>query len=289
MGKKRSLATAVMAVGAAAGAHAAAVTVSQTVQLGALLQGESQTLQFDFGAALAAQGLDATQALSGHLVVYGMSDGSFGAGVAQDYGAYEQTGSRDYFTYVVTGYAFGGCSYSSWGGGRCYYYPVYAPVASTDRDFGRSRDILHQDSVADALRVSAGGSSTEASVGLSAVQDPYGAWVYETMESRYPGGYDRYYNRERNAYEGHFGEFEALLGLDAQALADFRMDALLDVGFLGTLGRFSDLTVTLNVQIDDGPATGHNVPEPGTLALVAAGLAGAAAVRRRQRGAKATA
>lgn len=280
MGTKTSLATAVMAVGAAAGVQAAAVTVSQTVSLGSLLQGDSRALQFDFGSSLG--GLDAANVLSGELVVYGISDASYGTGVGQEYGGYEQIGSRSYITYVFAGYAFGGCRYYTWSS-SCWYYSVYSPVNATDVDYGRSRDVLHQDSVIDALRIGAGGSESDASVQAQArTYGDYGNWQLTSTVSRYPNGYDRYYDRERDAYEGYFGELSATLALDAAALSDFGQDAVLGVSFLGLAGQFSELSATLTLRIDDA-STGGSVPEPGTLLLAGAALAATAASRRRRR------
>lgn len=259
-----------LAVGSALAAQAAPVSVSQTLTLGQVLNGGSASFQFDVNAALAAQGAAGGTALSGTLIVYGISDASYNSTTGPVFGAYETVASYGY-----TYYAYGGCYYSWWGSGSCYYYPVY--VSTTEQV--RNGDVIHRDTVADTMKVSAGQTSASDVVDQWITSATgYGGRYYEGQS--YNGYNTTYlYNRQRNVYEALQGELQANLGLDAAALADLQGDGVLSFDVAATAGQFRLLSATLNLEMEQ-----RGLPEPGTLALVAtAVLTGASFTRRRRK------
>jgi hypothetical protein len=260
-----------LAVGSALAAQAAPVLVSETVNLGQVLNGATGQFHFDVSAALAQRGLSAGSALSGSLIVYGVSDASYGAAAPLGFGAYQNIGYSSYVAYYS-----GGCYYSRWGGGYCWSYPVYG----SNTDMGRSQDVLHRDAVADTMAVSVGAvQGTDTVDQNSGGTGNYGGWSYEGQT----GGYNntRYYNRQRDVYEALHGDLNVEVGLDALALADLKDDSVLSFDVAAAVGQFRVLSATLNLQVDDAPT---GLPEPGSLALLAtAAVTGAAFTRRRRK------
>lgn len=262
-----------LAIGSAIAAQASPVLVSETVSLGQVLNGNSSNFQFDLSAALASRGLSAGGALSGSLVVYGVSDASYNSVSGPVFGNYQ---SANYSTFIA--YYSGSCYYSWWGGSSCYYYPVYG----SQTDMLRSGDVMHQDTVADTMAVHTGGSQATDTVDqwISSATG-YGGWNYEGQYNNGGYNYTTYYDRQRDVYQALQGSLEVDLGLDALALGDLKSDGVLNFDVAASVGQFRLLSATLNVQVDD--AAGR-LPEPGSLALVAtAVLTGASFTRRRRR------
>lgn len=261
-----------LAVGSALAAQASPVTVSQTMTLGQVLNGNSASFQFDVNAALAAQGVAGGTALSGTLVVYGISDASYNSTTGPVFGNYETISSYGY-----TYYAYGGCYYSWWGGSSCYYYPVYA----TYTEQLRSGDVQHRDTVADKMTVAAGNATASDVVDQWITSSTgYGGNNYEGQYSN-GNGYTTYYNRQRDVYEALQGELQTSLGLDMAALADLQGDGVLSFNVGASVGQFRVLSASLNLLVEE-PQRG--LPEPGTVALVgAAALTGACFTRRRRK------
>ena len=263
-----------LAVGSALAAQAAPVLVSESVNLGQVLNGSSGQFHFDVSAALAQRGLSAGGTLSGSLVVYGVSDASYGAADPLGFGAYQNIGYSSYIAYYS-----GGCYYSRWGGGYCWSYPVYG----SNTDMGRSQDVLHRDAVAATMAVSVGAAQGSDTVDhTSGSAGNYGGWSYEGQTNN---GYNatRYYNRQRDVYEALHGDLNVEVGLDALALADLKDDSVLSFDVAAAVGQFRVMSATLNLLVDDAPA---GLPEPGSLALLAtAAVTGAAFTRRRRKSA----
>ena len=235
-------------------------------------------------------------------MVYGISDASYGTGQAGNYSAYELTGSSSINYLAYTGGGYSSCYYySSWSGGRsCYYVPAsYTPATNTTNELLRSRDISFQDTVADTLNAVMGGSQASGTVGNGAsINTDYTNRTLDDQTVSY-NGYNRttstYYSRERNVYEGRYGRTETALDMDQTALRDIIIDGILDARVSASTGQFSLVSATLSVDVLNPPppavlqftvasgAAPANVPEPGALALAAAGLAAAAAASRRRR------
>ncbi|WP_457424947.1 PEP-CTERM sorting domain-containing protein [Roseateles sp. P5_E7] len=260
-----------LAVGSALAAQAAPVTVSQTMTLGQVLNGNSANFQFNVNSALASQGVAGGTALSGTLVVYGISDASYNSSTGAVFGNYETIYSGGY-----TYYAYGGCYYSWWGGSSCYYYPVYASYTEQLR----SGDVTHRDTVADTMTVSAGNATASDVVDQWITSSTgYGGYNYEGQYST-GNGYTTLYNRQRDVYEALQGDLQTSLALDLAGLADVQGDGVLSFSVGASAGQFRVLSATLNLVVEER----RGLPEPGTLVLVgAAALTGASFTRRRRK------
>ncbi|MDG0831339.1 PEP-CTERM sorting domain-containing protein [Roseateles saccharophilus] len=280
------LAGALVAAGAAAGVSAAPVTVSQTLNLGQLLNGGGTGLHFDLGSTLSGQNLESQQVLSGSLQVYGVSDASYGSGVTQ-YGSYmleSQTNFTAFYQYGGGGY-FVCTSYSWWSGGCSggYYVPAYYyPVQGTNRTFLRSDNVLYSDNTVDTMSVHAGNTTqtgSDSSVSNSATA--YGPQVFAGQSGNGMYGTDTYYDQSRNVYHSVSGALSVDMTLDSLALASFATAGTLDASVFAQTGQFRLDQAVLTLQVDDTPS--GRLPEPATLALTATAALGLAAARRRRR------
>lgn len=303
MTSKTSINLALVAAGAIASVPtmAAPVTISESFTLNALLQnGGASQLNFDIGGFLTAQGLSAGRVVSGEMVVHGFSEASYGEAAAGAYSGYQQTGSSSHYA-TRTQYAYvpgytQGYSYScrsTWGYTTCYgsyWVPGYSYGYQVGYTIGdtletRYRDIMHIDSVADQMKVTAGNSSaTDTADTHSNSVGAYGNANYEGQICRYYDGagncsYAYEYNRERDTYDAVFGALDTSLSLDLIALQDLRNDGLLGVGFSALAGQFNLQSINFTLQVEPG----SDVPEPASLLLAGAALAGAAAATRRRR------
>ena len=276
---------------------AAPVTISESFSLSGLLQnGGASQLNFDIGSFLSAQGLSAGRVVSGQMVVHGFSEASYGEAAAGAYSGYEQTGSSSHnasYTQYVPGY-YVGYSYScgsSWSYRTCYgsyFVPGYSyQVGYTINDTveTRYRDIMHNDAVADQMTVSAGNSSATATANThSSSVGAFGNANYERTVCRsYDGAgncsYAYQYNRERDTYDAVFGALETSLNLDLIALQDLRNDGLLGVSLSAPKGQFNLQSINFTLLVDPSNA----VPEPASVLLTGAALAGAVLATRRRR------
>jgi len=257
-----------LALGSAIAAQGSPVLVSQTVNLGQVLNGGASNFQFDVSAALAQAGVSGGNTLSGSLIVYGVSDAAYGS-TSMTSGSYQQLSYSSYIAYY-----YGGCYYSSWGGGYCSYYPVYGSTNQVGRDV----DMVHRDTVADTMRVTAGGTqASDTADQTSSSATGFGGWSYEGQT----GGLNNtiYYNRQRDVYEAVYGDLSVNVGLDSTALADLNQDSVLGFNVAATAGQFRVLSATLNLQVE-----ANSVPEPAGIALLAtAAVTGAAFTRRRRK------
>jgi len=269
-------------------ASAAPVTFTQTVSLGAVLDGTATTLNFDVGSFLAGSGYSAGDVVGGDISVFGFSDASYGAAQASPYSGYQQTGSPAHTAYYSY-YVGGGSSCSWW---SCYYYPgYYVSGAYTiyDVEETRYRDINHIDAVADELRISAGAASATGQVSntTSSVGGYGGAW-YDGNYCRYVDGngncsWDYRYSRERDVYQAIAGNLQSSLSFDAVALGDIAADGLLAIGMEASRGHVTLNSLTVNLQVERSAAAAVTVPEPAGLALTGVALAAALVAGRRRR------
>lgn len=280
------LAGALVAAGTAAGVSAAPVTVSQTLNLGQLLSGGGTTLHFDLGSTLSSQNLESQQVISGSLLVYGVSDASYGTGATQ-YGSYmleSQTNFTAFYQYGGGGYFV--CTSYSWWSGNCtggYYVPAqYYPVQGTNRTFLRSNDVVYSDNTVDTMSVQAGGTTqTGSDSTVSDSATAYGPQVFAGQYANGQYGTDTYYDQSRNVYHAISGALSVDLALDNLALSSFATSGVLDASVFAQAGQFRLDQAVLTLQVDDTPS--GRLPEPATLALTATAALGLAAARRRRK------
>jgi hypothetical protein len=278
MAKKLTAALALAGVSAAT--SATPITVSETVSLSQFMSnGGSTTISFNLGSQLAAGGQSAGGILSGDLVVFGYSDAQYTATAADPYSGYAVTNSYNHGVSVPYTY-YHYCSSWSWscdsGPFTGYYY-----ASVTDYEYTRTRDVHHIDQTADTMSIAAGGSSASGSVS----DHTYGVGGSTTRSDgtggSYQGGYAYYYSRDRDVYEAIAGQVQATLHLDALALTDLKADGLMSASVSALLGSFHLTSAQLTVLSET--VTSSDVPEPGTLALLAAAAVGGAAARRRRK------
>ena len=277
-----------VAAGAIASVPATAgpVTVSQTVSLNTLMQGNSSTLDFNLNAFLASEGFNATEVVGGSVSVFGFSEASYGAAqYGSDYNtsSYASGAHTGYYAYYVQGYQ--SCGW--WGG--CYYsggYTAWAAYSITDYTQRSDRDISHVDAVADQLKLSVGSSSSTATASTtSSSATPFGGDIYDGNFSSncYNGNcsYTNVYHRERDVYSAIYGNLQTSLTLDAGALLDLTSDGILGVGFAAPVGQFRlnavsfDLVVQHQMAQTKNSLLANQVPEPPSLPLTIVAFAAA--------------
>ncbi|MBQ5965730.1 PEP-CTERM sorting domain-containing protein [Massilia sp. ZL223] len=282
--------TAALALAGAASVQAAPITTTQTISLGELLtSGQSANISFNLNSQLAQLGRGAQDILEADLIVYGYSDAQYNQNNAMPYSGYENMGTSShtvYVPYTYTYYVGNGCYYTWLGSRRCESYsPVtgtaYYSFNVTDTSSVRSRDIAHRDTVADTMLVDvAGQQGSDSASTTSNSAGSYGAPVYERTDGSYQNGYLYRYVRERDTYEAISGALEVAFHLNADALKSLTSDGILEALVSAPLGQFRLQTASLTYVTGD-PSS--EVPEPGTLGLMAAAALGAAAVRRRNK------
>jgi len=283
--------TAALALAGAASVQAAPITTTQTISLSELLSsGNSANISFNLNSQLAAIGRGSQDILSADLVVYGYSDAQYNQTTPSPYSGYETTGTSNrtaYGSYTYPYYVSSYCHYTWSDGYHCHgdsytaWSTTYYSYNVSDATTVRSRDIAHRDTVADQMTVDVAGqlgSDTASSVTTSA--NPYNTPVYERTEGSYGSGYIYRYVRERDTYEAIQGALEVALTLNADALASLTSDGILEALISAPIGQFRLETASLSFVTGD-PA--REVPEPGTLGLMAAAALGGAALRRRKK------
>ncbi|MBT9503081.1 MAG: PEP-CTERM sorting domain-containing protein [Burkholderiaceae bacterium] len=270
---------AALGVIACATAQAGPVTVTQSFALNSLMQGNSSQLSFDLSSFLSGQGLSVANVVSGQVVVHGFSEASYLTSYSE-YGGYAQTGVTSHqasYSYYVPGYTCSWCwSYNPG-------YTQYVNYQVQDTLETRYRDVRHIDNMADSMLVSTGGSSASDTVDTRSAST--GGYGNSNYEGAYVRSYDYYgnyslghrYNRERDVYEALYGALDTSLSLDAAALLDLRGDGQLGMSIGGT-GQFRLQSVQITLDVDT-----PTVPEPGSLALAGAALAGLVVASRRNR------
>jgi len=277
----KNLTAALALAGASAAAGATPVTVSETISLSQFLSNNgSTTITFNLGSQLAAAGQTAGGISSGDLVVFGYSDAQYTSTAADPYSGYAMTGSYTRGVSIPYTY-YHYCSSWSW---SCYSGPFtgYYYSTATDYDYTRTRDVRHTDQTVDTMSVAAGGSSAAGSVSThTASAGGYGGATTDAVYGSYQYGYSSYYSRERDTYEAIAGELQATLHLDGLALADLNADGIMSASVEALFGNFHLTSAELTVLSE--PVKSSDVPEPGTLGLLAAAAAASAVARRRRK------
>jgi hypothetical protein len=275
----KNLTAALALVGASAAASATPITISETISLSQLLSGgATSTISFDLTSQLATAGQTPGGVQSGDLVVFGYSDAQYNSTAADPYSGYNVSGSSSHGvqnTYTYYSY----CSSWSW---SCYSGPFTGYYYSNvnDYEYTRTRDVHHIDATADTMQVSAGGSSATGSASTHSTGVGGSTTYFDGQGGSYYGGYTYYYSRDRDVYEAISGPLQATVHLDSVALADLNADGMLSATVNALLGSFHLTSASLNVLSE---ARAADVPEPGTLALLAVAAVGGAAARRRKK------
>jgi hypothetical protein len=274
------LTAALALAGVSAASSATPIAVSETISLSQFLSNNgSTTISFDLGSQLAASGRSAGGILSGDLVVFGYSDAQYTSTAADPYSGYAVTNSYNRGVSVPYTY-YHYCSSWSWscdsGPFTGYYYSTV-----TDYEYTRTRDVHHIDQTVDTMSVAAGGSSAAGSVSDHTYGTGGSTTWNEGTGGSYQGGYTYYYRRDRDVYEAIAGQLQATLHLDALALADLKQDGLMSASVSALFGNFHLTSAQLTVLSETVQSS--DVPEPGTLALLAAAAIGGAAARRRRK------
>lgn len=276
----QKLVTGAAAFGASAivagAAHAAIVTITDTISIGALESAGGGTLSGTFNInGLVAAGLNEPyNILSATMTGFGFSDINYSAPVAANYTGYQYNGVYTYTYYVNVPYTY---SYSCGWGATCYGTSFYSQQQSnTSTNFLQSHDVLHIDNVADQLTISAAGTSATGTASTS--YSATGGYGSESLTSVLAGIGYFYYDRQRDVYSAQYGETDATTALGAGALSALSSTGLLDYTVSVPTGQVTVNSVQLSVTYDNAP-----IPEPTSAAAFVAGIGGLAAWGRRRK------
>jgi hypothetical protein len=267
----------VSAIGGGA-AHAAIVTITDTISIGALETAGGGTLSgtFNINGLLAAGLNEPYNILSATMTGFGFSDINYSGPVASNYTGYQYNGGYSYTYYISVPYTY---SYSC-GWGCTNYATGYYSVAQPGyvNSYLQSHDVIYTDNVADQLTISAAGTSATgtASTSYNATGD-YGGESYTSSSSG--SDYVNYnYDRQRDVYYAIYGETDITTALGAGALAALSSTGLLDYSVSVPTGQVTVNSVQLSVTYDNTP-----IPEPASVAALVAGIGGLAAWGRRRK------
>ena len=304
MSNSSGLGLAVAAVGAIAGAIASVpavagpVSVSHSVSLNTLMQGSGSTLNFDLNNFLSSQGYTASEVVGGSVSVFGFSEASYGSPqYGNDYNTttYMSGSHNAWYSYYVQGY-----QYCGWWSG-CYYsggYTAWASYSVYDYNQVSDRDVIHNDNVADQMRVVVGGTvATDTAATHSNSTGSFGSYLYDSTTGTGCWGdqcsHTTVYHRERDVYTAVYGALDVTETLDLTALLDLKTDGVLGLGISAPVGKFSLNAVSFDLLVQHEFAQAlkavpaNAVPEPPNLALTLLALAAAAVAGRLHRGRKA--
>ncbi|KQV59097.1 hypothetical protein ASD07_26060 [Duganella sp. Root336D2] len=224
-----------------------------------LTTGQSRNLQIDVNSLLAGKGLASSSISSGVLTVSGFSSADFD----------------------ITGSSVTNVNYSEdrvttdCNKGQC--------KVVNDNFHVKQFNTNYSDSIADQMKVTAGGASgTDSAEDHNAFNSDSGK-IEDTKKKTGSenGGYNRWYNQFISHYDSLSGDLVVQLNLDSLALNDLLVDGILNLSVNSVLGQFNVTDVRLDFEAQEAVPPAQ-VPVPTSLLLTGLGLAALATTRRRK-------
>ncbi|HEY0588918.1 MAG TPA: PEP-CTERM sorting domain-containing protein [Pseudoduganella sp.] len=226
-----------------------------------LTTGQSQSLQIDVNSALAGKGWSSTSIASGVLTVSGYSAADF-----------------DIVSSSVTNLNYSeNRTTTDCKNGKC--------KVVSDNFHIKQFNTSYSDSIADQMKITAGGASATGSADDHNAFDTDSGKIEDLKKQNGSenSGYNRWYNQFIGHYDSLSGDLVVQLSLDALALNDLVSDGILNLTVNSVLGQFNVTDVRLDFVTQDAvPPADTQVPVPTSLLLTGLGLAALATVRRRK-------
>ena len=282
MSKRINVSGAVAAAAfAAISGNAGATVITLNLPLNQLLSaGQSHAGTFDLSSFLTPSKTMGHTLTNATVTAYGYSDAHFDSYNGTSYDGAQVRGVNYYQTgsYYVPGY------YSWWGGSYQGYYIAYY-ASQTFEDVYRT-DIL-SDTVADAMSVESGGSTSTGIVASQPATTSQYQYRNQTVQGNYYAGYTVDSNYGRTTSFGNYGALTAATALSAPDLTLANQNRLVDFTVASTTGTFHLQSVSLSANTQD--FTIASVPEPTSWAMMVLGLGLTGAAFRRRKGSAAAA
>lgn len=244
----------------AASVQAATMPLSSALSLDQYLTtGQSHNLQIDVNSLLAGKGLGSASISSGMLTVSGYSSADF------DIVSSSVTNVNYSEDRVTTDCNKGKCKVVS------------------DHFHIKQFNTNYSDSIADQMKVTAGGASGTASAAEHNAFPSDSGKIEDTKKQTgsEKSGYNRWFNQFISHYDSLSGDLVVQLSLDSLALNDLLADGILNLSVNSVLGQFNVTDVRLDFEAQEAVPPAQ-VPVPTSLLLTGLGLVALATVRRRK-------